>query len=257
MKWQLQWEKLLMEQLKKYKIDYEKTSFQIAPDLKKYRDHDWDKIISSGQILEVVESKLASGKLEIISITKGGLPVEVGAVSFYNKGVDYNKAIVCQLVERTLYYEGREDEQCLEFVQPIILVAAEEIPSGVLEYKTLGLKNRAGGGCLVLVVLLITFFFGGPGNVTQLMIIIPEGMVQNILASETVPFESNFPLIQIEQSTFQLSQLIGVLFEFSYQTMPHVFSTFLYPRLFLIVRGIFLDLSASCGHRYYCAHARQ
>jgi len=158
MKWQKQWEMLLLDDLVKNEIPHERTSFSISPDLKKYRDDDWDKIINSGQILELIRPKRSGAKIKLKSLSQDNLPIEVGTVSFYNDEVNYKLGVVCQLTKKKLEYASGDTRSCLEFDQPIILVAAEELPKSILESKTLNIKSQAKEtGCFGFLVFLIGF----------------------------------------------------------------------------------------------------
>lgn len=164
-KWKIQWEEILIEKLKQAGIRHEKTSFSISSDLKKLRDLDYDKMLQSGQIVDLILPQRKDGKVKLKAIDVNGLPVEVGTLNFYNSESNFKKGIVCQLIEKDLNYSNGDVRSCLEFNQPIILFDADTLPEEILSSDVLKIKEKGQerkplkGGCIpALVVLLVLFF---------------------------------------------------------------------------------------------------
>ncbi len=148
-----------MKVLDKDNIKNEKTSFSLDSNLTKLRDYEWDKIIQSGQIVEIIQPKRKGGKLKVKAIDSNDLPVEIGTIEFYDEEVNYNKAIICQLIDRDLTYSSGDKRSCLEFNQPIILINSDAIPNEIMASKTLKVKTKGKtkSGCLATVSAFLVF----------------------------------------------------------------------------------------------------
>jgi len=163
--WKIQWEEILIEKLRQAGIRHEKTSFSISSDLKKLRDFDYENMLQSGQIVDLILPERKGGKVKLKAISVNGLPVEVGTLNFYNSESNFKKGIVCQLIEKDLTYANGDVRSCLEFNQPIILFDADTLPEDILSSDVLKIKKKGQerkplkGGCIAgLVVLLVLFF---------------------------------------------------------------------------------------------------
>jgi len=168
-KWERQWEKMVMDELDKQGIHSEKTSFNISSDIKRLRDYDWDSIISGGQVVKVVQPKTKGARLKLQAVSSDDLPITIGTVEYYEPEVDYQTAIVGQLIEKELDY-ARETRYCLEFNQPVILVDASSLPQKLLTSKTLKLKTKAsksssgfntwGNNCATWIFVILMLIIG-------------------------------------------------------------------------------------------------
>jgi hypothetical protein len=161
--WRLQWEDILIEILVKNGIQCEKTSFSLNSTLTKLRDSDWETILQSGQIVELIYPSKKGGKLKLKATNSNELPIEIGTVNFYNEEKEYKKGILCQLIDKDIIYANGINRTCLEFNQPIILIDSEKIPKDILDSKTLNLKTKGTsksksicGGCTGMIIVIVT-----------------------------------------------------------------------------------------------------
>ena len=159
---------LILEKLDELGIIYEEVTYSISPNLKHFRDWEWEYILRGNQIIDIEK---VGGKLQLIAFNGDGIKTEIGKTSVFTKDVDFKKGIILDLLTKELKYQNGDKRECLEFVQHILLIGEiNELPKEITKGKGIyplwlrgltkeEIKKKNSYTTIIILIVIILFFY--------------------------------------------------------------------------------------------------